>query len=117
MEGVGLFGTLQGGGAVFMYGTFQDRFIKFSNHTELRQVHVPVLFSQSSKHLLLLDSHPVTCVFQDVSTTLLFTRPAANPDNYSPGVNAIELPAGKIVEFLLGFENKGEEGECSRYIK
>merc|ERR1712223_1487894 len=50
-------------------------------------------------------------VHKDVSTTLLFTRPAANPDNYSPGVNAIELPAGKIVEFLLGFENKGEEGD------
>jgi len=47
----------------------------------------------------------------DVETTLLFTRPAANPANYAPGVNAIQLPAGKIVEFLLGFENKADEGE------
>merc|ERR1711973_507309 len=47
----------------------------------------------------------------DVETTMLFTRPAANPANYAPGVNAIELPAGKIVEFLLGFENKADEGE------
>merc|ERR1712223_1124991 len=50
-------------------------------------------------------------VHKDVSTTMLFTRPAANPANYAPGVNAIELPAGKIVEFLLGFENKADEGE------
>jgi len=42
---------------------------------------------------------------------MLFTKPAANPANYAPGVNAIELPAGKIVEFLLGFENKADEGE------
>jgi len=47
----------------------------------------------------------------DVETTLLFTRPPANPANYAPGVNAIQLPAGKIVEFLLGFENKADEGD------
>jgi len=50
-------------------------------------------------------------VHPDVETTMLFTKPAANPANYAPGVNAIELPAGKIVEFLLGFENKADEGE------
>jgi len=50
-------------------------------------------------------------VHPDAETTLLFTRPAANPANYAPGVNAIELPAGKIVEFLVGFNNKAEKEE------
>lgn len=50
-------------------------------------------------------------VHPDVETTMLFTKPAANPANYAPGVNAIQLPAGKIVEFLLGFENKADEGD------
>ena len=36
-------------------------------------------------------------------TTLLFTRPAQNLASGS-----VELPAGHIVEFLVGFENKGE---------
>ena len=47
---------------------------------------------------------------------MLFTKPAANPANYAPGVNAIELPAGKIVEFLLGFENKADEGRSNKKI-
>jgi len=46
-------------------------------------------------------------VHPDVETQLLFTKPAANPVNYAAGVNTIELPAGKIVEFLVGFKNKG----------
>jgi len=50
-------------------------------------------------------------VHPDAETILLFTRPAANPSNYAAGVNTIELPAGKIVEFLVGFNNKGEEGD------
>jgi len=36
-------------------------------------------------------------------TTLLFTRPAQNLASGS-----VELPAGHIVEFLVGFENNGE---------
>lgn len=36
-------------------------------------------------------------------TTILFTRPAQNLASGS-----VELPAGHIVEFLVGFENKGE---------
>ncbi len=36
-------------------------------------------------------------------TTILFTRPAQNLASGS-----VELPAGNIVEFLVGFENKGE---------
>merc|ERR1719204_1990148 len=50
-------------------------------------------------------------VHPDAETILLFTKPAANPSNYAAGVNTIELPAGKIVEFLVGFNNKGEEGD------
>ena len=48
-------------------------------------------------------------VHPDADTTLLFTKPAANPANYAPGINTIDLPAGKIVEFLVGFSNKGDE--------
>ena len=36
-------------------------------------------------------------------TTILFTRPAQNLASGN-----VELPAGHIVEFLVGFENKGE---------
>jgi len=50
-------------------------------------------------------------VHADAETSLLFTKPAANPVNYAPGINTIDLPAGKIVEFLVGFNNKGEEGD------
>jgi len=50
-------------------------------------------------------------VHPDAETTLLFTKPAANPVNYSPGINTIDLPAGKIVEFLVGFNNKADEGD------
>ena len=37
------------------------------------------------------------------NTTILFTRPAQNLAS-----DSVELPAGHIVEFLVGFENKGE---------
>lgn len=42
-------------------------------------------------------------VSPNAKTTLLFTRPAQNLASGS-----VELPAGHIVEFLVGFENKGE---------
>lgn len=41
-------------------------------------------------------------VSPDADTTLFFTRPAQTPGG------SVELPAGKIVEFLVGFANKGE---------
>jgi translocon-associated protein subunit alpha len=41
-------------------------------------------------------------VSPDADTTLLFTRPATQP-------GAVELPAGQIVEFLVGFANKGDD--------
>jgi len=41
-------------------------------------------------------------VSPDADTTLFFTRPA----QLTKG--SVELPAGKIVEFLVGFANKGE---------
>jgi translocon-associated protein subunit alpha len=37
----------------------------------------------------------------DADTTLLFTKP--------PGITNMELPAGQITEFLVGFTNKGED--------
>jgi len=37
----------------------------------------------------------------DADTTILFTRP--------PGTTSLELPAGQITEFLVGFTNKGEQ--------
>lgn len=40
-------------------------------------------------------------VSPDAETTLLFTKPAQIPGG------SVELPAGKIVEFLVGFANKG----------
>jgi len=41
-------------------------------------------------------------VSPDADTTLFFTRPA------QIAKGSVELPAGKIVEFLVGFANKGE---------
>ncbi|XP_014468601.1 PREDICTED: translocon-associated protein subunit alpha [Dinoponera quadriceps] len=38
----------------------------------------------------------------DADTTILFTRPIHNT------LSTLELPAGNIVEFLVGFTNKGE---------
>lgn len=49
-----------------------------------------------------IDDGPEKNVSPDADTTLLFTRPAQHV-----GSN-VELPAGKIVEFLVGFTNKGE---------
>jgi len=37
----------------------------------------------------------------DADTTILFTKP--------PGTSNMELPAGQITEFLVGFTNKGEQ--------
>lgn len=37
----------------------------------------------------------------DADTTILFTKP--------PGTSNLELPAGQITEFLVGFTNKGSE--------
>jgi len=42
-------------------------------------------------------------VSPDADTTLLFTRPYI-----APGEAAVELPAGQIVEFLVGFANNGD---------
>ncbi|XP_058802307.1 translocon-associated protein subunit alpha [Phymastichus coffea] len=39
---------------------------------------------------------------KDVDTTILFTEPIHNP------LSTLELPAGKLVEFLIGFTNKGD---------
>jgi len=36
----------------------------------------------------------------DADTTILFTKP--------PGTTSLELPAGQVVEFLVGFTNKGD---------
>merc|ERR1712241_1632223 len=41
-------------------------------------------------------------VSPDADTTLFFTKPAQTPGG------SVELPAGQIVEFLVGFANKGE---------
>jgi len=41
-------------------------------------------------------------VSPDADTVLLFTKPAQTPGA------GVELPAGKIVEFMVGFANKGE---------
>merc|ERR1712029_715090 len=41
-------------------------------------------------------------VSPDAETTLLFTKPAQAPGG------SVELPAGKIVEFLVGFSNNGD---------
>jgi len=41
-------------------------------------------------------------VNSDADTTLFFTKPTQTPGG------SVELPAGKIVEFLVGFANKGE---------
>ncbi|KAK6632559.1 hypothetical protein RUM43_013327 [Polyplax serrata] len=38
----------------------------------------------------------------DAATTLLFTKPV-------PVANSVELPAGHVVEFLVGFQNKGKQ--------
>merc|ERR1712098_61268 len=37
----------------------------------------------------------------DADTTILFTKP--------PGTTNLELPAGQVTEFLVGFTNKGEQ--------
>merc|ERR1740129_456425 len=37
----------------------------------------------------------------DADTTILFTKP--------PGTSNLELPAGQIAEFLVGFTNKGDQ--------
>jgi len=37
----------------------------------------------------------------DADTTILFTKP--------PGTSSLELPAGQVVEFLVGFTNKGDQ--------
>ena len=42
-------------------------------------------------------------VSPDADTTLLFTKPA------QAAGGSVELPAGKIVEFLVGFANKGDK--------
>ncbi|XP_011504555.1 PREDICTED: translocon-associated protein subunit alpha [Ceratosolen solmsi marchali] len=39
---------------------------------------------------------------KDVITSILFTEPIHNP------LSTLELPAGKLVEFLIGFTNKAE---------
>merc|ERR1712080_678247 len=36
----------------------------------------------------------------DADTTILFTKP--------PGTTSLELPAGQVVEFMVGFTNKGD---------
>ncbi|OAD56300.1 Translocon-associated protein subunit alpha [Eufriesea mexicana] len=43
-----------------------------------------------------------TTASSDADTTILFTKPV-----YS-GLSTLELPAGNLVEFLVGFTNKGE---------
>ncbi len=50
------------------------------------------------------DSGEKKHVSADAETILLFTRPPV-------ASGAVELPAGQIVEFLVGFTNKGEEGD------
>merc|ERR1712004_713522 len=42
-------------------------------------------------------------VSPDADTTLLFTKPT------QASGGSVELPAGKIVEFLVGFANKGDK--------
>ena len=49
------------------------------------------------------DLNPDKNVSPDADTTLLFTKPA------QVSGASVELPAGKIVEFLVGFANKGEQ--------
>ena len=48
------------------------------------------------------DSNPDKNVSPDADTILFFTRPAQTSGA------SVELPAGKLVEFLVGFSNKGE---------
>jgi len=48
-----------------------------------------------------VDALPST-VSPNADTFLLFTKPAQD-------LSAVELPAGAVVEFLVGFTNKGEE--------
>lgn len=43
-----------------------------------------------------------TTASSDADTTILFTKPIYN------GLSTLELPAGNLVEFLVGFTNKGE---------
>lgn len=43
-----------------------------------------------------------TTASSDADTTILFTRPIYN------GLSTLELPAGNLVELLIGFTNKGE---------
>ncbi|XP_076276611.1 signal sequence receptor subunit 1 l(1)G0320 [Lasioglossum baleicum] len=43
-----------------------------------------------------------TTASSDADTTVLFTRPIYN------GLSTLELPAGNLVELLIGFTNKGE---------
>jgi translocon-associated protein subunit alpha len=44
-------------------------------------------------------------VHKAAETMLLFTKPAINPTEAG---GSVELPAGKVVEFLVGFNNKGD---------
>lgn len=44
----------------------------------------------------------VTTASADADTTILFTKPLRN------SLATLELPAGRLVEFLVGFTNKGE---------
>merc|ERR1712223_2083607 len=44
-------------------------------------------------------------VHKDVDTKLLFTKPSII-STFESG--SVELPAGKVVEFLVGFNNKGD---------
>jgi translocon-associated protein subunit alpha len=46
---------------------------------------------------------------KDADTTLLFTKPA--------GITNMELPAGQITEFLIGFTNKGSEDMIVNHVE
>ncbi len=47
---------------------------------------------------------PKKNVSPDADTVMIFTKPAA-----TPGQSTVELPAGNIVEFLVGFSNVGDD--------
>lgn len=60
---------------------------------------------EGEDNLVVTDEEPeeeATTASADAETTILFTKPVYN------GVSTLELPAGNLVELLVGFTNKGE---------
>ncbi len=53
---------------------------------------------------------PKKNVSPDADTTILFTRPPTGAVGALGASSSVELPAGQIVEFLVGFSNKGGSG-------